>query len=230
VGTGQDGDAVVILAKAVVESASALEVGELERRDGETGSRGEWLSQVGDLIEEGVEREELGPSSDGAGYYRLNECHLNFGEASIGEDPLEEVGRSNCIFVREGAGLYANGDDERAERLGLPLVGVGERVDGGPFHALGVEHLVDLCTDREPTGPNCVTVNGTRLSNYAPSFRALAYGPFRARFEDARSTAAVEVDISVGIPLGKAIRMGEDVREGELVKRGEGRPFLLVGD
>jgi hypothetical protein len=65
VGAGQDGDAVVISAKAVVESASALEVGVLERRDGETERRGKGLPQGRDVVEEGVEREELGAGSNG---------------------------------------------------------------------------------------------------------------------------------------------------------------------
>ncbi|KAI1792458.1 hypothetical protein LXA43DRAFT_972582 [Ganoderma leucocontextum] len=64
VGTGQDGGALVVFAKAEVESGCALEVGVLEGCEGETESGGEGLSQVGDVVEEGVEREELGAGSD----------------------------------------------------------------------------------------------------------------------------------------------------------------------
>ena len=56
-------------AKAEVESSCALEVGVHEGCDRETKSGGEWLSQVGDVVEEGFEREELGAGSDGTSYY-----------------------------------------------------------------------------------------------------------------------------------------------------------------
>ena len=57
VGAGQDGSALVIFAKAEVESGCALKVGVLEGCDGETESGGEGLSQIGDVVGEVVERE-----------------------------------------------------------------------------------------------------------------------------------------------------------------------------
>lgn len=54
VGASQDRSALVVFAKAEVESGCALEVGVLEGCNGETESSGEWLSQVGDVVE-GVE-------------------------------------------------------------------------------------------------------------------------------------------------------------------------------
>ena len=125
VGAGQDGGALV--------------VGVLEGRDGETESGGEGLSQFGDVVEEGAEREELGAGSDGTSDYRLDKGHLDGGEANIGEDLLDDVGSDNGGVVEEGAGLHTDGEDERAEWLGLPGVGVGEGVDGRPLYANGVE-------------------------------------------------------------------------------------------
>jgi len=101
VGAGQDGDALVVLTKVVVESACAFKVGVLKGRDGETESGGEGLPQLGDLVEEGVEREELG-ASDGTSDYLLDEGHLDGGEASIGEDLLNDVGSDNGVVVEEG--------------------------------------------------------------------------------------------------------------------------------
>jgi hypothetical protein len=69
VGAGQDGGALVVFAKVEVESSCALKVGVLEGCNGETESGCEGLSQVGDVVEEGVEREELGAGSDGTSDY-----------------------------------------------------------------------------------------------------------------------------------------------------------------
>ena len=71
-GAGKDSGTLVIFAKAEVGSSCALEVGVLEGHDGETESGGEGLSQVGDIVKEGVERKELRASNDGTSNYRLN--------------------------------------------------------------------------------------------------------------------------------------------------------------
>ncbi len=122
VGASQDGGAVVVFAKAKVESGRALEVRVLEGCDRETESGGEGLSKVGDVVEEGVEREEVGAGSDGTSDYRLDKGHLDGGEASLGEDVLDDGGSGNSGVVEEGVGLHADGEDERAEGLGLPGV------------------------------------------------------------------------------------------------------------
>ena len=132
-GAGQHGSAVVIFTKTKEESACALEAGVSEGCDGETESGGEGLSKVGDFVEEGVEREELGAGSDRASYYRLDKCHLDVGEASRGEDLLDGGGSGNGSVVEEGVGFHTDGEDERAERLDLSGVGVGEGVDGSPI-------------------------------------------------------------------------------------------------
>ena len=122
VGAGQHGDARVVFAQAEVQSGCALEVGVLEGHDGETESGGEGFSQVGDVIEEGVERDELRAGSNGRSDYRLDKGHLDVGVASLSEDILDDVGSGNGVIVEEGAGLHTDGDDERAEGLGLPGV------------------------------------------------------------------------------------------------------------
>lgn len=50
VGAGQDGDAIVIFAKAEIESSCTLVLGALEGCDGETENGGEWLSQLRDVV------------------------------------------------------------------------------------------------------------------------------------------------------------------------------------
>jgi hypothetical protein len=75
-GACQDSGAFIIFAQAEVESDCALEVGVLEGCDGETESGGERLSQIGDVVEEGVKREELGAGSHSTSDYRLDERNL----------------------------------------------------------------------------------------------------------------------------------------------------------
>jgi hypothetical protein len=87
------------------------------------------LSQVRDVVEEGIEREELGSCSDGTSGHRLDKRHLDVGEAGLGEDLLDDGGSGNGGVVEGGVGFHIDGEDERAEGLGLPGVGVGEGVD-----------------------------------------------------------------------------------------------------
>ena len=214
VGAGQDGGAIVVFAKTEVESSCALEVGVLEGCDGETESGGEGLSQVGDFIEEGVEREELG-AGDGTSDYRLDKGHLDVGEASPGEDLFDGSGSGNGGIVEEGVGLHTDGENERAERLGLPGVGVGEGVDGRPLQANGIEVLVDALSDRAPSGPNSVTVDRASLTFDALGLRAVADGPVRARLEDTGGAAGIKVTVGVGVLISEAgLRHGDDVVRG----------------
>ena len=148
-GAGQDGGAIVVLVKTEVESGCALKVGILEGCDGEAESGSEGLSQVGDFVEEGAEREELG-AGDGTSDYRLDKGHLDVGEASPGEDLVDDGGSGNGGLVEEGFGFDPNGDNERAEWFGLPGVGVGEGVNGRPLYSSGVKALVDTRADRKP--------------------------------------------------------------------------------
>ena len=219
VGAGQDGGAIVVFAKTEVESSCALEVGVLEGCDGETESGGEGLSQVGDFIEEGVEREELG-AGDGTSDYRLDKGHLDVGEASPGDDLFDDGGSGNGGIVEEGVGLHTDGENERAERLGLPGVGVGEGVDGCPLQANGVEVLVDALSNRAPSGPNSVTVDRASLTFDALGLRAVAYGPVRARLEDTGGAAGIKVTVGVGVLISEAgLRHGDDVVRGHLSRR-----------
>jgi hypothetical protein len=146
----------------------------------------EGLSQVGDVVEEGVKREELGAGSDRTSDNRLDKGHLDVdvGEASLGEDLLDNGGSSNGGLVEEGVGLHTDGEDERAEWLSLPGVGVGKGVDRRPLYASRVEVFVDARADRELSGPNGMTVDRASLTFDALGLRAFADGPVRARLED----------------------------------------------
>ena len=108
-------------------------------------------------------------------------------------------------------GLHTDEEDERAEGLSFLLVGIGEGVDRCPLYANVIEVLVDAVADREPSGPNSVTVGGASLTKGSLGLRALAYGPVRARFEETGSATAVEVVESVGVPISEAGRHGDDV-------------------
>lgn len=147
VGAGQNGGTLVVFVKAEVESCCVLEVGVLEGRDGETESGGEGLSQVGDVVKEGVEGEKLWASCDGTSDYQLDKGHLDGGEASLSKDVLDDIGSGNSIFIEEGVGLHTDGEDERAEGFGLPGIGIGEGVDRYPLYTNGVKVMVDALAD-----------------------------------------------------------------------------------
>jgi len=68
-GTGQDSCAIVVITKAEVESSYTLKVGVLEGCNGETQSGSEGLSKVGNIVEKGVEREELGARTNRTSNY-----------------------------------------------------------------------------------------------------------------------------------------------------------------
>lgn len=123
IGAGQHSNALVLLAEAEVESGWALVIGVLEGCDGETERGGEGLPQVGDAVEEGVEREELGPSRPRDD--PLRKCHLDGAESIRSEDLFDGCSSSNGGVVEERAGYHTDGDDERAERFGFAGVGVG---------------------------------------------------------------------------------------------------------
>jgi len=59
VGSGEEGDAVIVTAEAEIERAGALIVGRLQRGDGEAERGREGLAELGDRVDEGVEGEEL---------------------------------------------------------------------------------------------------------------------------------------------------------------------------
>src|SRR5712671_1240099 len=104
---------------------------------------GEVRSVLGNVVEEGDEWEELGPA-DGTLDDRLDKGDLDAGEARPGEDLLDAAGSGDGVLVGEGARRHTDGDDERAEGLGLLFVGVGEGVDGCPIYAHGVEVFVEV--------------------------------------------------------------------------------------
>lgn len=132
-------------------------------------------------------------------------------EASLGEDARDGGGSGNGGVVEEGVGFHTDGEDERAERLGLPGVGVGEGVDRRPLYANGVEFVVDALADRTPSGLNGVTVDWASLTFDALGLRALADAPARARFKNTGSAAAIEVTVGVGVIVSEAGRLGNDV-------------------
>ena len=186
-------------------------MGVLEGCGRETESGGERLSQLGDVVEEGVEREKLGASSGGASDYRLDKGHLNGGEASLGEDDLDDICSSNGGFVEEGVRLHPDGEDERAEGLGLPVVGIGKGVYERPLYIHEVEVVADALADREPSGPNGVTIDRTSLTFDALGLRAFAGVPIRASLEYAGRATAIEVVVGVGVVFSEADRRGDVV-------------------
>jgi len=115
--------------------------------------------------------------SDGTSYYRLDKGNLDGGEASPGEDLLDDGGSGNGGVVEEGAGFYTDGEDERTEGLGLPGVGVGEGVDGRPLYVNGVEVVADALADREPSAPNGVTVDRRASRSMPQALRTRQSGP-----------------------------------------------------
>lgn len=175
-----------------------------------------------DVVNEGVEREELGASSDRTSDHRLNKSHLNVWEASFSKDLLGGIGSGNSSVVEEGVGLHTDGEDKRAEGLGLPIVGIREGVDGGPLYTNGIEAAVDALADREPSALNGVTVDRASLTDDAQGHRALVYRLVRTRLEDTGSAAAIKVAVGVGVLVGEAGRLGVPlaiVRERKLGQR-----------
>ncbi len=53
----------------------------------------------------------------------------------------------------QGAGLHTDGEDEGAERLCLPGVGIGKGIDRRPLDVQGVKAEVDAPADSEQDDP-----------------------------------------------------------------------------
>ncbi len=68
--------------------------------------------------------------------------------------------------------------------------------------------MVDAFANREPSGPNGVTVDRASLTYDALSLRTLADAPFRARLEDTGNAAAIKVAVGVGVLVSEAGRLG----------------------
>jgi hypothetical protein len=130
-------------------------------------------------------------------------------ETSLSEDLLDPGGGDNGGFVEEEVRLYADGDGERAEWLGLPVIGVGQGVDGRPVYASKVKVFVDARADREPSAPNVVTIDQARLTHDALGLRANGDLPVRSGLEDTGSATRIEVAISVGVLVSEAILHGD---------------------
>ena len=75
-GSGEEGDAVIVTAEAEIERTGALIVGRLQRGDGEAERGREGLAELGDRVDEGVEGEEL-RATHRARHLRLAESDLN---------------------------------------------------------------------------------------------------------------------------------------------------------
>ena len=82
---GQYSCALVVFAKAEVQSGSLLKVGVLEGCDCETEIGG---VKVGGIVKEGVEREQLGPGGERTRDYRLDKGHLK-GLIDVDFTPME---------------------------------------------------------------------------------------------------------------------------------------------
>ena len=184
--TSQEGDTLVVSAEPVVERACAHVVGELKRRDGGAKRAGEQLSQLRDIVEERVEGKQLGAASNGVRLFPLHHGHLGLGKASIVEYFLGDGGNFNGAAEGDGERLHADDDDERAERLSLPVVGVGERVDESPLDIEGVDVFPDSLPNGAPTLHFLDIVNGTGLAYKWLSLRAIAHLPDSTLLENAR--------------------------------------------
>lgn len=126
-----------------------------------------------------------------------HKCHLDVGEASVGENILDDGCSSNSSLVEERTGIHTDAYNKRAERLGLPSIGIGEGIDGRPYYANGFKLVADARADRNSSRLNSVTVNWARLTEDTPAQRSLTYGPVRARLVDTGSTRTIEVAIGV---------------------------------
>jgi len=227
VGSGEEGDAVVVTAEAEVERASALVVGRPERGDGEAERGREGLAELGDGVSEGVEGEEL-RATHIAHHLRLTESDLDVGEAGLAEDVLDDIGGSHGSLEGQCLILHADPHQERAKRRLLPGVGEGDGIDRGPLDAEGLEGLVDVGTDPEPVVCDGVTIHRACLADVAVCFGTLALRPSRTRLVDAGSPAghAEEVFVGGGVTVDKTGRVSDDAAPVEpiwLVKRGGSR-------
>ena len=176
-GTCQKGDTLVVSTEPVEERACARVVGESERCDGEAKRAGENVSRLGDIVEERVEGKQLGTASNGGLPFPLYDGHLGLGKAGIDKHFLGGGGNFNSAAEGDGQRLHADDDDERAKRLSLPGVGVGERVDESPLDLEGIDEFPDSLPDRVPTLRFLGIVNGTGLAYEWLSLRALAHLP-----------------------------------------------------
>jgi hypothetical protein len=128
-GAGKDGNAVVIAAEAEVETACPLIIGVSQGCDGQTKSAGEWLPQLRETVEKRIEREALRTGAR-AMLHGFDECDLDSGITNINKDTLDGIPSDNGSVVNERVRLHADGYNEVAEGIGLPGVGVSERVNG----------------------------------------------------------------------------------------------------
>ena len=204
----QNGDTVVVSRKAEVQSSCAFVKWECTTRDGEAESWSEWFAQVGDLVDERVEGEQLWSNS--TIYNRLDESDFDVGEASAGEDVLDDGCTSNSSLVGEGTGVHADAYDERAEWLGLPSIGVGEGVDAGPNDVVGLEVVTDARANVKPSRLNRMGVNWARLTDEALTHRALC-GPLGTRLVDTGGATTIEVAKSERVIVGEAAHLKDDV-------------------
>jgi len=211
VGSGEEGDAVVVTAEAEIERAGALIVGRPERGDGEAERGREGLAELVDGVSEGVEREEL-RATHRARHLRLAESDLNLGEAGLAEDGLDGVGGSHCSLEGERLVLHADPHQERAKWRPLPGVGEGDGIDRCPLDAESIQGLVDVGTDLEPVACDGVTVDRARLADVALRLGTLGYRPGRTRLVDAGSPArrAEEVFVCGGVTVGETGRASDD--------------------
>ena len=193
-GNGEKDNAVVVFAEAKVEGPGALVMGRPERGDGEAERGCERLAKLGDVVDDGVEGEELWASR--VGYLGLAKRDLNLGEAGLAEDPLDGVGGSDRIFEEESLGLHADPYEERTERCRLPGVCEGDRVDRCSLDAARVEELVNVRTDLKPRAcAVMVTVDRAGLTEVTPGLSTTSFRPGRARLVNAGCPAGHTIEV-----------------------------------
>lgn len=129
--------------------------------------------QVRDFVDDGVEREESWACR--TSHYRLDEGHLDIGEVGLDEDVHDDGCSSNSVLIDKGTRIHPDTYDKRAERLGLPSIGVSERIDGHPHYANGFELVTDSSADGNPSRLNSVTVDQARFTDDGLGLRSLAY-------------------------------------------------------
>ena len=99
---------MVVSREVIVESGCTLVVVILAGSNGETESRGERLSQFGDVIGERIKGEQSELGTCGASYQRLDKGHHGRVEAGLGEDLLADGCRGNSVLVEEGVGDHTD--------------------------------------------------------------------------------------------------------------------------
>ncbi|CUS10823.1 unnamed protein product [Tuber aestivum] len=156
VGSGEEGDAVVITAEAEVEPYGT-------RRWG---------------VSEGIHRKELW-ATHRAHHLRLAESDLNLREASLAQDVLDSIGGSHGSLKGKCLVLHTDPHQERAKRRLLPSVSKGNGIDRGPLDVESIEGLEDVGTNLEPVVCDGMIIHRAELTDVALCLGTLVFRPSR---------------------------------------------------